>query len=278
MKPPFAYFGGKGRLAPWIASLLPPHTVYVEPFAGSAAVLFAKQPSTHEILNDVDGDVVNFFRVLRERCDELELACRLTPYARDEYMAHRTAADEVVDDVERARRWWVRSTQSFAQVAAGRTGWSSSISKNSNNARSVWNRIDRFAATAERLACVTIENQDAVDVVRRYDHPEGVIYCDPPYLAEVRTAYRDGRRPNGDYRHEFATVEQHAELAAVLRTVKATVFVSGYPAQLYDDELYAGWHRAERRVLARASNGRSGANPHRVEVVWSNRPIAGVLF
>lgn len=120
LKPLVPYHGGKGRLAPWIVSLLPPHRVYVEPFAGSAAVLLAKAPSTHEILNDLDRNAMTFYRVLRDRAEDLELACRLTPYARDEFAA-ATLDDDGIDDLERARRWWVRTNQSFAHTASDRT-------------------------------------------------------------------------------------------------------------------------------------------------------------
>ena len=271
-----AYYGGKSRLAPWIVSLLPRHRVYVEPFAGSAAVLFAKPPSTHEIINDLYGDVVCFFRVLREQPEELEVACRLTPYARDEYLA-ADLDEEGLDDLERARRWWVRSSQSFAQTAKIGTGWSTSVQRGSNNARSVWNRLGRFAAAAERLGAVTIENRDALEVIAAYDVDGGVIYCDPPYLGSTRTSVAGGRRPKGDYAHEFAAPEQHETLAETLMRCRATVLVSGYPSALYD-ELYEGWSRVERQVLCRASNGRSGRNFHRTEVLWSNRSLDDGLF
>lgn len=264
------YYGGKSRLAPWIASLLPSHRVYVEPFAGSAAVLFAKTPSTHEILNDLDGDLVCFMRVLRERPEDLEMACRLTPYARDEYAAADLDIEDL-DDMERARRWWVRSSQSFGQMAKSGTGWSTSIQRGSNNARSVWNRLDRFLACAHRLGCVCIENRDAMEVVENYDDPRGAMYVDPPYLGSTRSAVRDGRR-RGAYAHEFLGDDQHSALARVLGAAKATILVSGYPSPLYD-ELYAGWYRIERQVLCRVSNGRSGTNGKRTEVIWSNRPL-----
>ncbi|WP_131802248.1 DNA adenine methylase, partial [Parafrankia soli] len=125
MKPPFPFYGGKGRLAPWIASLLRPHQLYLEPFAGSAAVLFAKEPARHEVINDRDGGVVTFFRVLRDRPDELVRACQLSPYAREEYRAADLTAD--VDDLERARRVFVRATQGFNAngLSRGRPGsWS----------------------------------------------------------------------------------------------------------------------------------------------------------
>jgi len=271
MKPPMAYYGGKTRLAPWIVSLMPAHRVYVEPFAGSAAVLFAKTPARHEIINDLDDDVVNFFRVLRERPDEIEIACRLTPYARTEY-SHCAGTDPTVDDLERARRWWVRSSQSFAKVANVGTGWATSIERGSNNARSAWNRLSYFALAANRLGGVVIECRDALDVIDRYDAADGVIYADPPYLGATRTSIAGGRRPNGDYTVEYHTEAQHRTLAEALTTARATVLISGYPSPLYEG-LYRGWHRVARRVVRRTSNGRSSALPHVTEVVWSNRPL-----
>jgi DNA adenine methylase len=275
VKPPFAYFGGKGRMAPWIASLLPPHRVYVEPFAGSAAVLLAKRRSTHEILNDVDGHVVHFFRVLRDQPDELEHALRLTPYAREEFDGVDPDVDihPGLDDVERARRWWIRNSQSFAQTGTSSTGWATSIQRGSNNARSVQNRLGRFGDIAERLAGVVIENRDALWVTEHYDSPDGVVYLDPPYLGATRTSMRDGRRPGGDYAHEFDSIEHHRALADVARAATATVIISGYPSPLYDEDLYAGWDRIERRVLRRSSNGRSASQCHATEVLWSNRRI-----
>lgn len=278
MKPAFSYFGGKATLAPWIASLLPPHRVYVEPFAGSAAVLFAKTPTTHEIINDAEGDVVNFLRMLRDRPEDLELACRLTPYARDEYSD--ADLDGELDEMERARRWWVRSSQSFGKMAKVGTGWSTSIERGSNNARSVWNRIDRFADTAKRLGTVTIENRDALKVIEAYDAVDGVIYCDPPYLGSTRSALAGGRRPGGDYFVEFHTEEQHRALADALHVARSTVLVSGYASELYDLELYTGWSRYERRVLRRAANGRGAATAtgHATEVLWCSRPLDASLF
>ncbi len=213
-------------------------------------------PATHEILNDIDGDVVNFFRCLRERRLELERACRLSPYASEEYRAVVHAADADVEDLERARRWWVRSSQGFGGIAKEGTGWSTSIERGSNNARSVWNRLDRFAAAAQRLGTVTIENRDALEVIARYDRPDGLIYCDSPYFGETRTSIAGGR--HGDYPHEFHTRADHVALARVLTVAKATVLISGYPSALYDD-LYHGWWRTERSVTVRAGTSSAGA-------------------
>ena len=275
MKPPVAYYGGKSRLAEWIVNMFPPHRVYLEPFAGSAAVLFAKSPSTHEILNDLDGNVVNFYRVLRERGDELERACRLSPYSRAEF-AQALVADPDIDDLERARRWFVRLNQSFAKTGSHATGWQASINRGSNNARTVWNRIERFAPAVERLANVVLECRDALECIAMYGVSDAVIYLDPPYLASTRSAFNGhdagAKRPGGDYAHEFATDEHHRRLAVALATSPATVFLSGYPSPLYDD-LYAEWWSVDRRVVRGTAAARGSARPHAIERVWSNRPI-----
>jgi hypothetical protein len=170
MKPPFAYYGGKARLAPWIASLLPPHRIYVEPFAGSAAVLFAKKPAVHEVINDVNGDIVTFFRMLRDHPEDLARACSLTPYARDEFAA--AELDCPLSDLERARRWWVVVNQGFNKSGRARNGWSSSVECQNGEAKTVQNRIAHLTAVAHRLGSVTIDNRDAVDIIAMYGKPK----------------------------------------------------------------------------------------------------------
>lgn len=280
MKPPIGYFGGKTRLASWIASLMPRHKVFIEPFAGSAAVLFAKAPAKDEVLNDIDGHVVNFFGVLRSCPDQLERVCALTPYSRDEYALAFHESDVVDDPIERARRFWIRSTQSFGQSAGADFGWSISLNQNVCRPHSVANRVGRFSAAADRLQRCFIENMDALELIAKYDGDETVMYVDPPYLWSTRTSFNDAgtgarRRPRGDYAHEFHTEEEHRALAAVLRGARATILLSGYASDLYDDELYVDWARVERVVPLHMSNGQGkrGRRPKRTEVIWSNRPI-----
>lgn len=268
MKPVFAYYGGKGRLGPgWIVPNLPKHRVYVEPFAGSAAVLLAKPPVCHEVLNDLDGHVINFYRVLRERPDDLLHAVSLSPYSREEY-ALADVDEPGLDDLERARRWWVRSTQGFGQSATRQTGWSISTAQTSPRMYQLTRRLDRFAPVAERLRHVFIENSDAVAIIERFGaDPTACLYVDPPYLRSTRSA------PTC-YRHEFQEDHQHQALAEVLHAAKAAVVLSGYPSDLYDQDLYASWHRIETVVTMRAGNGRKGAQLEDVvEVLWSNRPF-----
>jgi DNA adenine methylase len=274
VRPPLNYYGGKVRLAPWIASLLPPHRVYVEPFFGSGAVLFAKPPSPHELANDLDGDVVCFFRALRDRPEALVRACTLTPYHRAEYLAAWPPDTPGVDDLERARRFWVRSAQAFNKCLTHRASWGASAKRGASEATSAICLVERMHTAAQRLRRVVFDQAPAVAVIAKYAIPGAVVYCDPPYLAATRRSQDRGRR--GDYAVEYASEAEHRELAAALHASPATVLLSGYPSALYE-ELYAGWWQT-RRTLARPSTNQGGqSGPPAVEVIWSNRPLAGQL-
>lgn len=269
MKPPVSYYGGKMRMAPWIASLLPPHRVYLEPFFGSGAVLFAKRPVTHEIVNDVDGNVVNFFKVLRDQPADFLSACELTPYAKDEFRGAVIAGQEI-DDVERARRWWVRCQQGFNQCAteSSRSSWATSSARGSNMATSQRRSLQRFMPAAARLAEVSIENDDACVFIERYAREQTVIYADPPYDPDSRT-----RGGANDYEHEFSA-DDHRRLSETLHSTAALVVLSGYHSDLYDD-LYGDWPRLERRMHKPASNHGDKDRRSAVEVLWSNRALNG---
>lgn len=272
MKPVFPYFGGKARIAPQIAALFPPHRVYLEPYAGSAAVLFAKTPAPAEILNDRNGNVVTFFRVLRDRPDDLEEVLRLSPYARDEYLSC-DLADDGIDDLERARRFFVRSSQSVAGIVEKRTTWSTSAAPGATRARTTVRKLDRFHLAAERLMDCIIDNRDAIDAIRLYGMtPDAVIYPDPPYLGTTRQGA-------GGYDTDAPGEDHHRELAAVLHETPATVVLSGYGSPLYD-ELYEDWQRVEIPVLERAGTTREkgSTKADRLEVLWINRRPADDLF
>lgn len=270
MRPPFAYYGGKTGAAPRIVDLFPPHRVYIEPYLGSGAALFAKPPVQHEIVNDIDDGVVAFFTALRDTPEDLERVCRLTPYARTEF----TAAAETGHDLpqlERARRFWARVNQSFAKTAGTQTGWSVTTARTQSTPRSVQGRIDRFHALADRLHSVVIEHCDAVDLLARLATPDTVTYVDPPYVAETRRSRRAGTAC-ADYRHDMGDTAAHERLAEELHRTPATVFLSGYPSALYD-HLYDGWDRIEWTTHAHSSNAVTTSRDPRVEVLWSNRPI-----
>lgn len=257
IKPPFAYFGGKITLAPKIAELLPKHDHYIEPFAGSLAVLLAKSPVGRETVNDLDGDLVNFWKVLRDQPEELERVTRLTPHSREEYEASK---DLDGDDLERARRVWVRLTQGRSNSMKP-TGWKFQKSSETGLSRPEYQAsyVQRMSAAAERMQRVSIENRDAIELIRDYGTESTVcIYADPPYLGSTRAA---------NYRMEMLEDDLHVQLAAALRECKASVVLSGYASPLYE-ELYPGWHRMELKAPT-AMSGRAAEN----EVLWSNVPL-----
>lgn len=264
MKPPVPYFGRKMRVAPTIVDLLPEHGHYVEPFFGSGAVLFAKPQTAHETVNDLDGVLVTFWRVLRDRPDELIRACALTPHARAEYNASQ--ALDAADELELARQVFVKLTQGRSGRLL-RTGWRHYI----NPARSTAGMpaylrgyVDRIAIAAQRLQNVALENRPALDVIARYGaDPQVLLYVDPPYLGTTRSNDRA-------YRVEMRDETQHRELADALHACRAAVVVSGYPSQLYDNELYASWDR--HTITTYTGQGGAGWDP-RTEVLWSNRPL-----
>lgn len=264
MKSPVPYFGAKGRIAPWIASLLPDHEHYVEPYCGGLSVLLAKQPSRMETVNDLDGELMTFWRVLRERPDELLRACMLTPHGRAELAA---TWDPTNDDLELSRRIWSRLAQGRSGTLRN-TGWRHYIDP-AGSATSMpgymAGYVDRLAAAAERLREVSLESLPAVELIARYGKARDVLlYVDPPYLGTTR--------PWSNYRVEMKTEEQHRELAAALAGCKATVVLSGYHSPLYD-ELYEGWHRYEQASMT----GNAKAAKDRTEVLWANRPLGGRL-
>lgn len=264
VKPPFAYYGGKTTLAPEIATLLPRHDHYIEPFAGSLAVLLAKPQSSWETVNDLDDLLVNFWRVLRDRPDELAHVAMLTPHSRTEYATSCEDISAIDDDLERARLVWVRITQgrknSTRPGAASHWRYGQSAAKGHSWPSYLSAYATRMSAVAERLKRVSIENRDAIEVVREYgQHRNNCLYIDPPYVAASRVSL-------SQYRLEAADDDFHTRLAEAMNECEASVVLSGYDSNLYR-ELLPGWHRAEMK--APPSLGAT----ERVEVLWSNRPL-----
>lgn len=272
-RPALRYLGGKWRLAPWIIQHFPKrHRVYVEPFGGAASVLLRKPRSQGECYNDLSGDVVELFRVLRDpaQAEALRRAVDLTPFARAEY----DLAFEVANDpVERSRRLLVRSYMGH--------GSSSALSHRSTGFRaSLVNRDGALPANDwatlppgleqihRRLAGVVIEHRPAQQVMGRYDGADALFYVDPPYMPETRSPERRGGALSNAYSHELSEGD-HAELLAFLRGLEGSVVLSGYPSRLYDLAL-ADWRRIEKATHA------DGARP-RTEVLWLNPRASSLL-
>ena len=260
-RPILRYHGGKWRLAPWIIAHLPPHRVYVEPFGGGGSVLLRKPRSYAEIYNDLDGEVVNVFRVARDRGEHLQRALELTPFAREEFALSYTPTD---DPVEQARRTMVRSFMGFGSNSHNRaTGFRANSNRSGTTPAHDWrNYPAAFASVIDRLRGVVIEHRDAVEVMRAHDGTETVHYVDPPYVASTRDR-------GHDYRHELTDAD-HVALAEQLHRMQGAVVLSGYASALYDD-LYADWQRVERHAKA------DGARP-RIEVLFLSPGARQGLF
>jgi DNA adenine methylase len=260
VKPPFAYFGGKTRLAGWIAGQLPEHQHYVEPFGGSLAVLLSKEAAPMETVNDLDSDLVTFWRVLRERTDDLIRACWLTPHSRaEQQQANVREQPGELDDLERARRVWVQLSQGRGGVRSN-TGWRHYEKPvgSTSMPRYLSGYVARMAPALERLRGVSLECRPALEVVASYGkHADVLMYVDPPYLGATRSS--------GGYRHEMRAAADHCELADALNACQAKVVLSGYHSPLYVD-LYRGW-----RVASTPTNtGQGGTWSERTEVLWFN--------
>ncbi len=258
----FGWYGGKFNHLNWLLPLLPKATHYCEPFAGSGAVLLNREPSPVETYNDIDGEVVNFFRVLRDRQEELIRSIGLTPFSREEL---RIAAEEPTDDLselERARRFFVCARQvrtGLAQTAsAGRWAHCKLTSRaGMAGAVSRWlGSVEGLSEIVQRLLRVQIENAPAIEVIQRYDSEETLFYCDPPYPHASR----------GDchaYGYEM-TDNDHRKLAEVLINAKGKVAISGYHCELLD-KLYKDWNYIESTPKQCLS-----VKQTRIEVLWTN--------
>lgn len=265
-RPLLRYLGSKHRLAPKIIPWLPPHGLYVEPFGGSAAVLARKPRCNSEIYNDLDGEVVNLFRVLRsDRACELVRAISLTPYAREEH----TLSYEVTDDpVERARRLLVRSHMGHGNTGASivnNNGWRVP-SDAGPDAAGLWSEFPaHLAAWIRRLQGVMVEQRPALELVRKYALSNALLYVDPPYVPDTRSASARLTTGKCAYTHELS-IEDHEELLTELLASPAMIVLSGYPSDLYDGALQA-WRRLELKA-------RAHGNSPRTEVLWINPAAA----
>lgn len=270
VRTPLTYYGGKQKLAAQIVELMPHHVAYLEPFAGGAAVLFAKPPAERETLNDVDGQIMGFWRALRDRPDELASAVAATPYGRAEWEASREPAD---DDVEAARRLLVNVDQSFSR---SRESWSPpSLLKDRKGRwqpRTWQNHPHRIRAAAARLANVCLEHGDGVKMISRWDLPDTVIYVDPPYIGAART------RPEKAYVHDVTPDLWPRLVDALLGIEHAAVILSGYPNEEVER---LGWRTVELHALKNVQARAGGKLPKVPETLWLSpavpEPIPNLL-
>ena len=237
------YMGGKTKMAKWIVSNIPDHVNYVEPFGGSASVLLNKPRSQIEVYNDADGDVVNFFDVLRNRPDELAEFCRDVPFAEE---IHARWADEWFagerpdDDLKRAGVWMFLRYSQFNGKSGTKSGFKREpiVEERTGQVADTWAQApERIRETADRLRGVSIVNDDFSDVIERYDSDETFFYCDPPYYGKE---------------HYYTQTADHDELADLLNRIDGMAMVSytEIPPDRYDD-----W-----TIVSRTQNHNAGGN------------------
>lgn len=253
-RPIVRWHGGKWKLAPWIIGHFPPHRVYTESFGGGASVLLRKPHSYAEVYNDLDGEIVNLFRVAREDGDKLRESLHYTPFARAEF---DLSYQPTQDPLEQARRTVVRSFMGFGSNSHNQpTGFRANSNRLGTTPSHDWaNYPKALELIVQRLQGVVIENRDALAVIESHDCPEALHYVDPPYVHSARDK-------GVDYRHEMSD-EDHRRLAGFLRSLRGSVVLSGYRSALYN-ELYADWVCVEKAAHA------DGARD-RVEVLWMNK-------
>lgn len=265
--PLIRYHGAKFRIAHWIISQMPNHVCYTEAFGGAAGVLLQKPRSYAEVYNDLDGDIVNLFRVMRDSSSREKLIelLVLTPYAREEF---ENAWKSTTDDIERARRLIIRAQMGFGSAGAtkGITGFRIDTKRQYGTAQSLWATYpEQLAMIGQRLTGVLIENRPAIQILKDHDAETTLHYVDPPYVHDTRYA---GAKTGRVYRHEMND-DQHAELLETLLGLSGMVMLSGYQSDLYEDVL-TGWKKVE--IKARISSGRG--TDTRTECLWMNPAAA----
>lgn len=247
------YPGAKNRLAEWIVSFIPEHKVYLEPFFGSGAVFFNKDTAKIETLNDLDGDVCNLFRTIREHAAELAKALEMTPYSREEYERAYIKKDNDTE-IERARKFLIRCWLGMGSSNVYKNGFRSSQQSTSPKTTKHWGEVpERVLVSAERLKHAQIEQLDAIELIKRYDTKDVFIYLDPPYLPGTRKGYL--------YNHEM-TKEKHIELLKTIKKHPGKVLISGYDNQLYN-EILNDWKKEQKETQAEQGL-------KRIETLWYN--------
>lgn len=251
------YVGSKWNMASWIVSQMPDHNVYLESHFGSGAVLFNKQPSKIETVNDTDGNIVNLFKVIREQPGELAGTIGLTPYSRDEYYRSFELLEGELSELERARVFLVRCWMARGGKTSDRTGWRHNIDVATVNAIPDWNALPKTILEAtSRLKQVQLENQDATKLIERYNKTDCLIYADPPYLLNTRTKRH--------YANEM-TSEQHEDFLQKLTMHKGFAIISGYESDMYNDIL-SDWTKITKMATTEAAKSKE-------EVLWLNPNI-----
>lgn len=261
MKTPITYYGGKQRMAPIIIPLIPPHVLYAETFCGGAAIFFSKKPSPVEVLNDTNGELINFYTVIKEQFEELYQLIQHTLHSR---MQHHHAwiiynYPELFNEVKRAWAVWVLSSQGFAGQLDG--VWGYDRSADSTSRKIYFNKAEFTEHYSRRLEKVQLENSDALYIIRSRDSEDSFFYCDPPYFNSDMGHYK------GYTKHDFEN------LLITLCSIKGKFLLSSYPSKLLVEySKKHNWHTQQYEQLVTV-NAKSMKEKKKIEVLTANYPL-----
>lgn len=258
LRTPISYYGGKQKLAATIVKMLPAHKLYCEPFIGGAAVLFAKPQSLVEVINDTNAELINFYKVCKNRFHELQSLVRVTLHSRelhdDAWIIYNKP--QLFDEVRRAWAVWVLSTQSFSAALDG--SWGFDKSDNTTSVK-INNKKEQFTEDlAIRLQTVQVECADALYIIKSRDTADSLFYCDPPYF-------------NSDCGHyDGYSKEDFEQLLKVLSEIKGKFLLSSYPSDILKQYVKAnGWHQWSTETGVSVNN-KSGYQKRKIEVLTAN--------
>jgi DNA adenine methylase len=263
MKTPITYYGGKQKLATTILKLIPEHKLYCEPFVGGAAIFFAKPPSPIEVINDVNSEMINFYRIVQNDFVSLEKEIKITLHSRKSFREASVIYNhpDMFNEIKRAWAVWCLASQGFAGIIDG--SWGYDVSKNTTT-KKINNKRESFTEDyAIRLQNVQIECTDALRIIRSRDQKQAFFYCDPPYY-------------NSDCAHYNGySIEDFENLLKILTRLKGKFLLSSYPSPILKDYIKGQkWHSIEiKQAVSVANSNSSKGQKAKTEVLTANYPL-----
>lgn len=260
-KTPITYYGGKQKLVPKILPLIPKHDLYCEPFCGGAAVLFAKEPSKIEVINDTNNVLISFYKVVKTKFAKLQKEIRATLHSRALHKKAKFIYDNphLFNDIERAWSLWVNSVMSYSSILG--STFCCGIKSNASEKKTQAKKLSFTKELAERLERVQIECRDALEVIKTRDSAKAFFYVDPPYHNSDMGHYRG------------YTGDDFEKLLAMLSKIKGKFLLSSYPSDLLAKYVKKnGWHSKAYEMQLCVQGAKKG-NRRKTEVLTANYPI-----
>jgi DNA adenine methylase len=243
LKTPITYYGGKQNLVKDILPLIPYHKCYIEPFFGGGALFFAKEPSKVEVINDINGFIINFFKVLKQNYGELKKLLDITLNSRQQYNEARVIFknQENYDDVKKAWAFWVLTQESYGRQF--NKGWGFDR-REATQSKRLKNKIDNFTVDySNRLKLVQIECDNALEVIKRFDTKDSFFYCDPPYYNSDCGSYKG------------YTIEDYRKLLELLSNIEGKFLLSSYPSDILNEyKIKNNWQQVIKQQYIRMSS------------------------